>query len=267
MLRHSWPVSEKKAIKKLVDEGKNAKQIKKALYSSDRSVKETSIYKVMQRLRDTPEWVDYQPRKMNASTKKVVKSARKSSKKNHVWTSNEKRGIQSLIQQGHNARSIKKELFKNDKTVSVKTLYPVIFRIKNDPNWVEQPERRNTNSREPSQELLNKLFSGGKKVMPNIKTLQELNRRIQGLKSNSKNIYSALQSTSDNDFQFDKSYQEFTTYKNDVFRLNNAISDVFKKNSKLFTPDQQLRLQNALLEQSKLIIQEKQNFLLKKAFG
>lgn len=66
------------------------------------------------------------------------------SKPLHYWSVKEKQIVNSLMNQGKNAARIKKELYKGDKTVSVRSLATLMNLIRNKPSWVNHHPKTNT---------------------------------------------------------------------------------------------------------------------------
>lgn len=145
-VRHQWTVKDKTGIHKLMKQGKTVSEIKKTLFPFDKTVNNTCLYKVIQRLGIDPTWENYVPKTVNYSTPVQSKSGgrRKSKLKSaglHYWNVEEKRELQQLLKQGLGTKEILNLRYKTDFTVGYNSLDFILRKIKSNPEWVNQSHK------------------------------------------------------------------------------------------------------------------------------
>lgn len=301
---HLWSTLEKQELVRLNALGKTKREIRNILFPNE-SVTVRAVQKMTEVLKKNPELINRES-VVNKTTSTVTRTRnyKKRRKPLHYWPVSEKKAIQELLQQGKNSRQIKRELYKSDKTVTPRSLYGIIYRLKNEPNWVNEHPQTNTpgnpnynpvkkteiavtkNSRSynkpihfwtPEEKLLlqknaDKTAKWIKKnIFPSDKTINNksiamqlyyLKKGIVYNKQSNKELRGHFTPVSER-FQLDNIHAEFSDFKKSVHDFTLTLNSLIDDDSP-FNTQQQERIRSVINEQSLIAIQEKQVELLKK---
>lgn len=233
MSRRNWMATDKTAIAQLMAQGLRATEIKRKLFPKDRSLKINAIAKVIERIKKNPQWASEDPG-IIFNYSKTTKSKRKNRKSGmHSWTVAEKKNFVKLIKSGLSVGDIKKTYYKKDKTVTLGSLYTINYRLKKEPDWVNQEpfNRKPVSTSAPAKAT--------------------------------KKVIAIVTQSNNGEFALDSIFVQFSNYKNTVNEFVGAINALIDENCPL-SKDQRIKIQNFINAEGVTAIQNTQKELVTK---